>query len=149
MLYSFGVQMMMFRSLFSFFFVTVIFTCSFAFEATASVIGAPQCVARLSIESKGTDHIVGTVKDVKRAQFFSGADCTEFEGKRVKVSVNDRRSNIDTQAITSVKLGVQRGSSMGPDGPVMFLHWEVLGAMTTGGALPSEQLYMLGVEPVN
>lgn len=98
----------------------------FSAFAEASVIGKPQCTLDVKIQSQVNGTITGTFVNVKSTGLFPNPFCKQYKEHKVEITGDDQYAKAMMDRAESLTMGVQQGSSMGLDGPVKFIHWEVV-----------------------
>lgn len=119
--------------------------CFISLEANASVIGPSECSVDVAVTSHDEDSVTGMTENAVNLASYD-AVCQQYEGKVVRVRILDKASKSYAKDITGLKLGTFQGSSMGENGPVSFLHWEVLDVKGRDQVLPKENFSAIEVK---
>lgn len=130
-----------------------LFALFFSFQAESSAVGPVECLMDVSIQKRIEEKSIleGVLTDSKCALNFlvceaNQIDCSSYEGLPVRLSGNTNYEKLMLMRLESIKIGVSRGSSMGPNGPVAFEHWTVLDIVEGGKPVPKETLPLFRVE---
>lgn len=94
--------------------------------AEASVIGKPQCTMDVKIETQDNGTVTGSFINVKSTAMFPNPFCKQFKNNNVEITGDDNYAKAMMDRAEHLTMGVQQGSSMGVNGPVLFIHWEVV-----------------------
>ena len=119
----------------------------------ASVLGPPVCTFQVAIQQQTSEGLRGYLSDTECSNMLgcNKTECDSYLGRQVEITGITRRAKLMLEVLRGLRIGIEEGTSMGPDGLVHnFMHWSVVEIRDeTNTLLTPEQVYMFDGVNIN